>query len=153
MKKLPFLPLLAAMLLLVSCAEKSPSSTAAVKLQPFTKETETRSLKMSTAFADGFAEAVKTGDFKYWQQVLPPHVAAKVTPEVFKKMCGELAETFGKLESSTFFGTLENGNLRDNLWKLRFVKDGKVREVLYLVRVYCAENGQPEISGFGIRRF
>lgn len=155
MKKLPFLLLPVLPVLLASCAGKSaaPAAVAAVKLQPFSPENETESLKISTVFADGFAAAVKAGDFKFWQQVLPEHIAAKISLEIFQKMCRELETGFGKLESAVFFGTLQNGNLRDNLWKLRFVKDGKVREVLYLVRVYCRENGKPEISGFGIRRF
>ena len=153
MKKTAFLPFLAAMLLLVSCAGVDPSGQAAVKLQPFSPESELRSREISQSFAAGFVAAVKNGDFKLWQQVMPPHIAAKITPEVFRQMCRELDSTLGKLESGTLFGTLQNGNLRDNLWKLHFVKDGRSREVLYLVRVYCSENNEPEISGFGIRRF
>ena len=135
------------------CAGKSETPPPPVKLLPFNAENEQKSLAVSTEFAGAFAAALQNGDFKLWQDKMPQHIAGKVTPEIFSRMCREVEEMLGKLENSSYFGTLQNGNLRDNFWKLRFVKDGKVREVLYMVRVYCTENGDPEISGFGIKRF
>ena len=65
----------------------------------------------------------------------------------------ELQELFGSMTGFRHLGTLRKGDLRDHLWVMSFDKEGKVNEVVYLVRVFCAGNGLPEISGFGVRRF
>lgn len=156
MKKILVIPLLGAALLLgTSCAsgKKQPEKSAAVKLLEFSEASEKSGFAAAERFADGFAAAVKSGNFAEWQQVMPPHVRSRVNSASFTEMRRELQEIFGNMSGFRFLGTLRKGDLRDHLWVISFDKNGKSHEVIYLVRVYCAENGSPEISGFGVRRF
>ena len=137
-----------------SCASvKKAPEVQPMKLTEFSAESEKSGFDAASRFADGFASAVKSGDFSAWQKEMPPHIRSKVSAAEFKRMRGELHSLFGNMSSARYLGTLRKGDLRDHLWAVSFEKDGKVNEVVYLVRVYCSENGLPEISGFGVRRF
>ncbi|MCI5779929.1 MAG: hypothetical protein MR051_08995 [Lentisphaeria bacterium] len=134
-----------------SCAR--PEKPEAVTPQPFRATDESRGRAVAEVFAEGFITAVKRNDFSAWQPVLPDREKSRITPEIFARMRTELTELCGELESGTYFGVLCSGDLRDHLWKLRLVRDGRVREVIFLVRVFRREGGEPEISGFGVKRF
>ena len=135
-----------------SCAT-GPEKPEAVTPHPFRAADESRGRAVAEAFAEGFVAAVKRDDFSAWQPVLPDRDKSRITPEIFARMRAELTDLCGELESGAYFGVLCSGDLRDHLWKLRFIRDGRVREVLFLVRVFRREGGEPEISGFGVKRF
>ncbi len=137
-----------------SCASgKKTPAVPQVELHKFSAESEKSGFDAASRFASGFAAAVKTGDFAAWQQEMPPHIRSRINVEKFGGMRRELQELFGSMTGFRHLGTLRKGDLRDHLWVMSFDKEGKVNEVVYLVRVFCAGNGLPEISGFGVRRF
>jgi hypothetical protein len=84
---------------------------------------------------------------------MPEHIKARVSAGSFAKMRAELQEMFGNLQNFTYLSSLQNRNLRDHLWVMRFEKAGEIREVMFLVRVFRNDRGVPEISGFGVKRF
>ena len=109
--------------------------------------------ELAAAFAEGFISAVKSGDFEQWRPLIPESRRGGLTAEVFARIRRELAETLGELREGTYFGVLRKGDLHDHLWKLSFVRDGKTRDALFLVRVFREKNAPPEIGGFGVKRF
>lgn len=137
--------------LIASCAGKT--EPAPVTTAPLAPADEDRGRELAAAFADGFAAAVKCGDFELWRPLIPAGQREKMTPETFFRIRGELAETLGELQECSYFGVLRRGDLRDHLWKLSFVRDGKARDALFLVRVFREPGAPPQISGFGIKRF
>ena len=138
----------------VSCAWKKPAAPKPVELAPFTPADEDGGRKLATAFAEGFLAALKSGDFAVWKPVIPPSKADKLTPEFFRKIRTEVSEMLRTPAGAAYLGDLQKGEMRDHLWKLRFLKDGKVNEVVLQVRVVRTKgSGKPEISGFGIKRF
>ena len=142
---------LVAAILCASCAEtKKPEP---VKLEPFTAEDAATGKRTAAAFAEGFVTAVRDDNFEAWRPLIPTDKPTRITPEIFAGIRKELSESFGKLESMQYMGELQKGDLRDHLWKLRFVRDGKTNEVVFLVRVFQAEGGKVAVSGFGIKRF
>ena len=75
---------------------------------------------------------------------------SKMTPETFFRIRGELAETLGELQECSYFGVLRRGDLRDHLWKLSFVRDGKARDALFLVRVFREPGAPPRAVGVSL---
>ncbi len=137
--------------LLTGCMSYPPAEKA-VTLQQFDSASEAAGQKRAAAFANGFAQALKNGDFSLWQTQMPEHVKSRVDAGIFARMREELTGMFGEFESGRYLGSLQNRDLRDHLWVLRFKKDGNVREIIYLVRIFRNEKGLPEISGFGVKR-
>ena len=151
MKTIRLFAAFAAAVLCCSCVgTKKPEP---VKLESFTAEDEAAGKRTAAAFAEGFVTAIRNNDFEAWRPLIPTDKPSRITPEIFAGIRRELNESFGPLESARYIGQLQKGDLRDHLWKLRFVRDGKVNEVVFLVRVFRAKSGKPEISGFGIKRF
>ncbi len=146
--------LFSALLLLfgsTSCSTTSDSKK--IELREFSNDDEQYALTETREFTAKFCQSIKDGNFFHWQQVMPVNTGKKVTPEIFTRMRKELLDNFGTLENFDFLGTLRKDSLLDYLWKLQFVKDGKKRDVIFLVRVHCENKRKPEISGFGIKRF
>ena len=151
MKTILFPAALAAAILCCSCAgTKKPDP---VKLEPFTANDAAAGQRTATAFAEGFVTAVRDDNFEAWRPLIPTDKPTRITPEIFADIRKELNGSFGQLENARYIGELQKGDLRDHLWKLRFVRDGRVNEVIFLVRVFQSQSGKPEISGFGIKRF
>ena len=151
MKTIRLSAALAALVLCCSCAgTKKPEP---VKLEPFTANDAAEGKRTASAFAEGFVTAIRNNDFEAWRPLISTDKPTRITPEIFAGIRGELNASFGQLENASYIGELQKGDLRDHLWKLRFVRDGKVNEVIFLVRVFRTENGKPAISGFGIKRF
>ena len=152
MKTIRLFAALAALVLCCSCAGtgKKPES---VKLEPFTANDAAEGKRTASAFAEGFVTAIRNNDFEAWRPLIPTDKPTRITPEIFAGIREELNASFGQLENALYIGELQKGDLRDHLWKLRFVRDGKVNEVVFLVRVFRTQSGKPEISGFGIKRF
>jgi DNA polymerase III alpha subunit len=73
----------------------------------------------------------------------------------FEDMRKELLTVFGNFEKGSFLGSVASGNLRTYLWKMSFSKEenGKkvLNEVVFFVRVFCAEGKAPAISTFGVK--
>ena len=138
-------------LFLTSCS--TTADTKKIDLREFSNDDEQYALTETREFTAQFCQSVKDGNFSHWQQVMPLNTQKKVTPEIFARMRKELIDNFGTLENFDFLGTLRKDTLLDYLWKLQFVKDGKKRDVIFLVRVFCENQRKPEISGFGIKRF
>ena len=154
MKK--FIMLSAAVFLTVistSCAlfEKTPE----IKLREFSQQDLDAAKVTAGTFAESFILALKTDDFAVWQKHIPQQSAHRITSRNFKDMRQELLDTFGTFTSGSYFGEVTNGDLRTYLWKLTFTgeKNGKkaVHEVIYFVRVFCAEGKAPAISRFGVK--
>lgn len=145
--------LVAAALTLFGCScawKKAPDPVTAA---PLDAADEVRGRELAAAFAEGFISAVKSGDFEQWRPLIPESRRGGLTAEVFARIRRELAETLGELREGTYFGVLRKGDLHDHLWKLSFVRDGKTRDALFLVRVFREKNAPPEIGGFGVKRF
>jgi hypothetical protein len=152
MRKILYSTAVIAGFLLASCAAPQAAQPQ-VKLQEFDRESEENGKAFADRFASGFAAAVKSGEFAQWQNTMPEHIKARVSAGSFAKMRAELQEMFGNLQNFTYLSSLQNRNLRDHLWVMRFEKAGEIREVMFLVRVFRNDRGVPEISGFGVKRF
>lgn len=148
-----FFSVVAAMVFCCGCRSVDDNKAPEVVMQDFTVEAERAGKQLAADFASAFFSAVQKKDFALWQRVLSGSAAQKMSPELFGKMVQELELTLGTLDTTDYLGVLHKDSLRDHLWKMRFVKNGKTRDVIYLVRVWSPETNTPEISGFGIRRF
>lgn len=151
MKIFLFFPVLLSLLLLNACSTVTDSKK--ITLRAFSPDDEQYALAETRQFTAQFCQSLKDGDFSHWQKVMPEKSSQKITPEIFAGMRKELNDHFGTLENFDFLGTLRKDSLLDYLWKLQFVKNGKKQDVIFLVRVFCKDEGRPEISGFGIKRF
>lgn len=141
------------LLLLPSCHK----SVEPVKLREFTSADLVPAKMVAENFADGFFKSIAAKDFSHWQKVIPQRSEQTITEEKFQKFYNELHTSFGKFETAEYLGELVSGDLINYLWRMRFSKqeNGKtiVRDIVFFVRVYCEENKQPDVSGFGVKLF
>ena len=102
--------------------------------------------------ANGMAEALKTGDFEKFR-VTQQEGARMMPPELFAKVRKSMMRNFGNLIGSGYIGSLDQGRVRDYMWKFVFEaprKDSPVprhHEVIYWVRVGFAD-GAPVVYGY-----
>ena len=102
--------------------------------------------------ANGMAEALKTGDFEKFR-VTQQEGARMMPPELFAKVRKSMMRNFGNLIGSGYIGSLDQGRVRDYMWKFVFEaprKDSPVprhHEIIYWVRVGFA-NGAPVVYGY-----
>ncbi|MBR7107292.1 MAG: hypothetical protein IKC89_02630 [Lentisphaeria bacterium] len=149
-----------ALLLVCGCvSSKTPPKEKAPVLENFNKENEQRALAVASAFASGFEKSLISGEFSHFAQVFPANSKSKMSEEHFKKLREAMMKLYGKPEKLHYITFLNQGKLRDYLWKITFTSPGKngaaapgVREILLSVRIYC-ENGNAAVSGFFFQRF
>lgn len=155
-KKIPFAAVIL-LLLLPSCFNsKDLPESEPVKLREFTPADLIPAKSVAENFANGFFAAVKANDFAPWEKVMPARNIQQYKTQ-FPAFYNELHVTFGDFEGAEYLGEVNNADLKNFLWKMRFskVENGKkiTREVVFFVRVHCEENKQPDISGFGVKLF
>ena len=120
--------------------------------QVFPAALEAPAKQLAQRLALGLAESLKSGEFLAFDAVQPEAAKRKFTAETFGKMQTALEQRYGKLVNAEFFGQLDQGKVRDFLWKYSFEKtadkDKKIRhEILMLVRTGSV-NGEAVIAGF-----
>ena len=145
------------LLLLPSCFNSGRLPEAEpVKIREFTEADLVPAKMVAENFATGFFQAIAENDFAPWEKTMPARNIQKYK-ENFPNFYKELYDYFGEFTGSEYLGELTNGNFKVFLWKMSFThteKDKKsVREIVFFVRVHCEENKQPDISGFGVKRF
>lgn len=157
MKKFLSALLILPFLILASCRSVSDEEKAPVKIREFTGDDETGAYQAASSYMQSFFQSLETGDFSHWKKILDEQRSDRITEEKFNLMCNELQMKFGKFEKSEFLGELTTGNFRNYLWKVRFNKMDNnrniIRDVVYYTKVFCPENGQPAVSGFGVKLF
>ena len=102
--------------------------------------------------ANGMAEALKSGDFEKFR-VTQQKGVRMMPPELFFKVRKSMMQNFGTLTGSEYVGSLDQGRVKDYMWKFMFEaprKDSTVprhHEIIYWVRAGFA-NGAPVIYGY-----
>ena len=127
-------------------------AAAPVPDQVFPAALEAPAKQLAQRLALGLAESLKSGEFSAFDAVQPEAAKRKFTAETFGKMQTALEQRYGKLVNAEFFGQLDQGKVRDFLWKYSFEKtadkDKKIRhEILMLIRTGSV-NGGAVIAGF-----
>lgn len=151
----------AAMLLLSACTSQvKPPAERPPVLAHFSAENETAAMQVASAFASGFEKSLVSGDFSHFQKVFPKNSKTPMKPEHFGKMRQMMTKLYGTPQELQYVTFLNQGKLRDYLWKITFSSPAKppqkvpaVREILLCVRVYCEAGSPPAISGFFFQRF
>jgi len=129
--------------------EEAPKVVPDIKI-PAEREPEAKAA--AEKMANGMAEALKTGDFEKFRVTQQPG-ARMMPPELFAKVRKSMTHNFGKLTGSEYIGSLDQGRVRDYMWKFIFEaprKDSPVprhHEIIYWVRVGFA-NGAPVVYGY-----
>lgn len=101
--------------------------------------------------AVGMAEALKSGDFEKFR-VTQQKGGRMMPPEVFHRLRKSMTRNFGNLTGIEYFGMLDQGRVRDHLWKFVFESpEGAAKprhhEIVYWVRVGFA-GGAPVVYGY-----
>ena len=148
--------------LLTGCAGKnSPAEkTPQVRLGNFSVNDEDSGMKVAGIFAESFGKSLISGDFKHLEPHLPPIPGGKkFTAPDFAQMRDAMITLYGTPRKLAYVTTLNQGKLRDMLWKITFEQQGKdgkageIREILLCVRVFKEDGKSPEVAGFFIKRF
>jgi hypothetical protein len=128
------------------------------ELAPLTSETQLKtSQEIAGKFAAALAASLKQKSFIPWSQAMPP--GRKITEKMFLNMFSDFKLKYGDFVSLTEFGELDQGVVRDYLWKMRFMKPaappakGVPHEILFWVRIYQENGKAPAIGGFGFKSF
>lgn len=145
--------------LLAGCAGKNVEAEKApqVQLGEFSSADENTALGVARIFAGAFEKSLVSGEFKHLVPYLPG--AAKFTAADFNRMRGALHQLYGTPQKLTYATSLNQGKLRDMLWKITFVRQStsggteEVREILLCVRIFREPGKQPAIAGFSLKRF
>lgn len=101
--------------------------------------------QLAQNYMDALNKSLHTGEFSYLAKELPRKLVSGRAKEIFHAMRKAL-ERYGRMESCTFFGSLNGTLYADFLWKYRFVKPtgsaelpDQTVELLYRVRVIHPE--------------
>ena len=153
------MPGLLLLLLPVGCAS-SGGTEQTVRPEIVTAELSDAARTEAEKYVEGFAAALKSGDYGVLEAVLPTAEGRRqVSREMFDSLRGELEREYGKLVDVGFFGELDQTLVRDYYWAFTFERrvesaerSGAVSRVhlLYLVRV-GSQDGRPVITGAGFR--
>ena len=134
-------------------AEKKAAAVQSVAPDPCVPaEREAEAKAAAEKIALGMAEALRTGDFEKFR-VTQQEGARMMPPELFAKVRKSMMRNFGNLTGSEYIGFLDQGRVRDYMWKFVFEaprKDSPVprhHEIIYWVRVGFA-NGAPVVYGY-----
>jgi len=151
--------LAAAAILAVSSGCASAAKDAARK-QPkapvpaaFTEKDGEAARAAAGVFVGAFADALRAGE---WNR-LPAELRPKVSEAMFRRMCDSFGKRRGVLVGTGFVTVLDQGIVRDYLWKFTFEKPAappaapQKNEVIYLVRMGILE-GKPAIVGCGFQQ-
>ena len=120
--------------------------------QIFPEKAETPALALAEKFVGGLVESLKSGDFQTFLSAQPAG-SRPFKKEDFDKMRDSLSKRYGKLTASEYLGQLDQGRVRDFLWKFTFERDDSAgipaarRQIVCWVRV-GAVNGEPVLAGF-----
>ena len=149
-------------ILLTGCAGKNSAAekTPQIQLGEFSVNDENSGMKVAGVFADAFGKSLISGEFKHLEPHLPsiPGVRKFTAPD-FAQMRDAMMKLYGTPRKLTYIASLNQGKLRDMLWKITFElpgKDGKTgesKEILLCVRVFKEDGKTPEVAGFFVKRF
>ena len=146
--------------LLTACAGKNSPETPQLQLGDFSENDENSGKKAAEIFADSFGKSLVSGDFKHLEPHLPPIPGGKkFTAPDFAQMRNAMITLYGTPRKLVYVTTLNQGKLRDMLWKITFEqqsrdgKPGECREILLCVRIFKEDGKAPEVAGFFIKRF
>ena len=164
MKTLLFAFQITSVLLLCSCVSKKdngnkPSEVTPVVLGEFSAKHDEAAFAAAGNFAAAFEKSIRQNDFQFLQAALPPASRSRYTAEAFAKLRAEMLAVYGNFQKMEYVTWLDQGKLRDYLWKMSFLKpdrSGKKsspREILFCVRVFCEKDKQPDAAGFFFRKF
>ena len=138
--------------------KKQPES-APVVLEEFSGSHDADALKTAGNFAAAFEKSIRLNDFRFLQAMLPLTSKSKFTANAFAKLQAEMSAVYGKFQKMEYVTWLDQGKVRDYLWKMTFLKYDKSgekslpREILFCVRVFCEKDKQPDVAGFFFRKF
>ena len=130
-----------------------------VVLGEFSAKHDAAALGAARNFAAAFEKSVRQNDFRFLQAALPRASRNKFTAEAFAKLHAEMLAVYGDFQKMEYVTWLDQGKLRDYLWKMSFLKPDKSgkksspREILFCVRVFCEKDKEPDAAGFFFRKF
>ena len=163
MKKFAICLLLFAVLaVLTGCSGKDASKEKpqSVQLEEFSSQDEAAALNLAGNFAGAFEKSLISGDFKHLEPMLPtPASGRKFSATDFSGMRNAMIQFYGTPRKIGYAATLQQGKLRDVLWKITFERQktpgvpGEFFEILLCVRIFREPGKSPEIAGFFIKRF
>ena len=164
MKILLFMLQTALILSLCGCAsmkgnEKEQSKPAPVVLGEFSATHDAAALTAAKNFAAAFERSIRLNDFQFLQSALSRTGGNRFNAAAFAKLRTEMLTVYGNFQKMEYITWLDQGKLRDYLWKISFSKtDGSgkkssPREILFCVRVFCEKDKQPDVAGFFFRKF
>ena len=157
-----YLPLFAALAVLTGCAGKDAKkeNPPSVQLDGFSLQDESAALNLASNFAGAFEKSLISGDFKHLEPMLPTPVSGKkFSATDFSGMRNAMIQLYGVPRKLGYVTTLQQGKLRDMLWKITFERQktpgvpGEFFEILLCVRIFREPGKSPEIAGFFIKRF
>ena len=134
-------------------AEKNPPP---IQLDKFSADDETSALETARKFAEAFEKALISGDFKYLESTV---AGKKFSASNFAGMRNAMIKFYGTPRKLTYATTLQQGKLRDILWKITFERqkapeaNSEYHEILLCVRIFRESGKTPEVAGFFIKRF
>ena len=138
---------------------KKQPETAPVVLEEFSGSHDTAALSAAKNFAAAFEKSIRLNDFQFLQMMLPRSSRSKFTTDAFAKLHAEMSAVYGNFQKMEYVTWLNQGKVRDYLWKMTFIKSGKpgekglTREILFCVRMFCEKDKQPDVAGFFFRKF
>ena len=157
-----YLPLFAVVSILSGCAGKDApkEDTPTIRLEEFSSQDEAAALNLARNFAGAFEKSLISGDFKHLEPILPmPEGGKKFSATDFSGMRKAMIQFYGIPRKIGYAATLQQGKLRDVLWKITFERQktpgvsGEFFEILLCVRIFREPGKTPEIAGFFIKRF
>ena len=161
MKKFLLLSISAtAVMLLDSGCSSAPEKPAPPVLGAFSAENEKTAMTVAQNFASAFEKALVSGDFNHLKPVFPPGTKQQMSEGYFQKMRRTMLNFYGTPQKLAYITFLNQGKLRDYLWKISFLKPGKEknsppesREIILSVRIFCEAGKSPAVAGFFFQRF
>ena len=157
-----YLLLFAALAMLTGCAGKDASKEKpqSVQLEEFSSQDEAAALNLAGNFAGAFEKSLISGDFKHLEPMLPtPASGKKFSATDFSGMRNAMIQLYGTPRKLGYVTTLQQGKLRDMLWKITFERQktpgvpGEFFEILLCVRIFREPGNPPAVAGFFIKRF
>ena len=143
----------------VSRKKNQPESPV---LERFSEKSSGEAFACAAEFAAGFEKSLLSGDFASFKQVLPVSANGnkmQLDAVRFGRMRSSLLQIYGVPQKMEYVAMLDQGKLRDYLWKIKFMRPAEApalpesREILFSIRVYQESGQTPAVAGFVFKRF
>ena len=164
MKIFKFVIMISGVVLFCSCSsvDGQGNRAEAPVLEKFSEKGAAEAFACASGFVAGFEKSLLDGDFSSFKQVLPAPGKGNV-PQLdarsFGRMRSSLLQIYGVPQKMEYLAVLDQGKLRDYLWKIKFLRPAKApelpesREILFSVRIYQEVGRPPAVAGFAFKRF